>query len=156
LRVRIPNLPFFYLAYRGWSHWRGESSISNWFQYNADQYSAWSGSKHLVHLLDNNLLNPHSSAELVSFYQKRLSQANQEGKLTTEPTSTVREPGGKEKLLLEVTDGKELGEVLQAPEIAIEVERAVLQIRQKLKAEATAQAGDTTSDSNTSDEKKDS
>lgn len=22
---RIPNVPFFYLVYRGWSHWRGES-----------------------------------------------------------------------------------------------------------------------------------
>lgn len=21
----IPNIPFFYVAYRGWSHWRGES-----------------------------------------------------------------------------------------------------------------------------------
>jgi hypothetical protein len=21
---RIPNIPFFYVAYRGWSHWRGK------------------------------------------------------------------------------------------------------------------------------------
>lgn len=24
---RIPNIPFFYLAYRGWSHWRGWSTL---------------------------------------------------------------------------------------------------------------------------------
>lgn len=24
--ARIPNLPFFYLVFRAWSHWKGEST----------------------------------------------------------------------------------------------------------------------------------
>ncbi|KAL1978939.1 hypothetical protein VTN31DRAFT_1798 [Thermomyces dupontii] len=111
----VPNIPFFYAAYRGWSHWR-----------------AWSGSKHLIHLLDNDLLKPYSSPELVEFYAKRLRDSLGRKEKQTEIRRHPEEPGENETLYLDAADGQELGEVLDAPELAIEVERAVLQIKSKL------------------------
>ncbi|EED21568.1 conserved hypothetical protein [Talaromyces stipitatus ATCC 10500] len=130
----VPNIPFFYLVYRAWSHWR-----------------AWSGSKHLIHLLDLNLINPHAFPELENFYATRLSKngvpayqekdninnsnehTNKDAETNTS-TSKADAPTD-ERLLLEMKDGKELGEILETPAIAIEVERAVLQVGQKLKLE---------------------
>ena len=43
------------------------------------------------------------------------------------------EAPAEERLLLEMKDGEELGKILETPAIAIEVERAVLQVGQKLK-----------------------
>lgn len=55
-------------------------------------------------------------------------------KLTEKETAAPKdEAAAEERLLLEVKDGEELGKILETPAIAIEVERAVLQVGQKLK-----------------------
>lgn len=103
---------------------------------------AWSGSKHLIHLLDLNLINPHTFPELESFYATRLLKNGVPGRQTKDNSndatkdinkSTENEAPTEERLLLEMKDGDELGKILETPAIAIEVERAVLQVGQKLK-----------------------
>lgn len=47
----------------------------------------------------------------------------------------------EERLLLEMKDGEELGKILETPAIAIEVERAVLQVGQKLKLDEEKRQG---------------
>ncbi|KAI9171085.1 protein (fungal and plant) [Paramyrothecium foliicola] len=47
----IPNLPFFYLLYRAWSHWR-----------------ALAGGKHVQWLVENKLIAPSPSTELNQLY----------------------------------------------------------------------------------------
>lgn len=112
---------------------------------------AWSGSKHLIHLLDLNLIKPHAFPELESFYATRLTRNGVPGHRTkgisnmaTEDTHTDNEKAtstpkaeapAEERLLLEMKDGEELGKILETPAIAIEVERAVMQVGQKLKLE---------------------
>lgn len=95
-------------------------------------YAALSGSKHLIYLLEKGLLQPTSSPELEYFYSRRLIRARQDSKNEKSTVTTRGDEDTEERLLLEASDGKELGEILGAPEIAIEVERAVIQIRQKL------------------------
>lgn len=145
--LRIPNIPFFYLAYRAWSHWRGESETLMVGAHILTMIIAWSGSKHLIHLLDLNLINPHAFPELEIFYATRLSKNGVPGHQTngnemTEDTNKHTETeiaalkdkaAAEERLLLEMRDGEELGKILETPAIAIEVERAVLQVGQKLK-----------------------
>lgn len=50
---RIPNLPFFYLCYRAWSHWR-----------------AINGGKHVQWLIRNKLVQPSPSETLDLLYSK--------------------------------------------------------------------------------------
>ncbi|KAJ9243929.1 hypothetical protein DTO169E5_2271 [Paecilomyces variotii] len=117
----VPNIPFFYLAYRGWSHWR-----------------ALSGSKHLQFLVENNLLNPIPSPEIERVYEGAVATfgAKTDLEKTTSSTASVEEIEEKdEKILLNLCDGKELAKILNAPELVVEVERAVTQISKKLKQE---------------------
>jgi hypothetical protein len=139
---RIPNIPFFYLVYRAWSHWRGEFGHPVIGLCLLTVILAWSGSKHLIHLLDLNLINPHAFPELESFYATRFLKNGVPGHQTKDNSndstkdinkSTEKEAPTEELLLLEMKDGDELGKILETPAIAIEVERAVLQVGQKLK-----------------------
>lgn len=50
---RVPNLPFFYLVYRAWSHWR-----------------AIAGGKHIKWLVEKNLLQPTPSSTLDKLYSQ--------------------------------------------------------------------------------------
>lgn len=145
--LRVPNVPFFYLVYRAWSHWRGKSDFPSVDNCLLTVIIAWSGSKHLIHLLDLNLISPHAFPELENFYATRLQKNGVPGHQmkssnTTKGTNTNDEKTAStpqdeapaaERLLLEMKDGEELGKILETPAIAIEVERAVLQVGQKLK-----------------------
>lgn len=53
---------------------------------------------------------------------------------TKEKAATDGKDSSVDERLLEMGSGKELGEILETPAITIEVERAVLQVGQKLKA----------------------
>ncbi|KAL1856710.1 hypothetical protein Plec18167_002430 [Paecilomyces lecythidis] len=117
----IPNIPFFYLAYRGWSHWR-----------------ALSGSKHLEFLVEKDLLNPIPSPDIEHVYARAVATLDGKADLERKSSSTgsIEEIEEKdEKILLNFSDGKELAKILNAPELAVEVERAVTQISKKLKQE---------------------
>ncbi|OJZ88431.1 hypothetical protein ASPFODRAFT_44100 [Aspergillus luchuensis CBS 106.47] len=122
----VPNVPFFYLVYRAWSHGR-----------------ALNGSKHLEFLLDKNLLNPISYPGLEELYAKRVSYAL-ENTGVDKPIAEMVEDVEKsdDKLLLRMTDAKKLASILEAPDLALEAERAIIQVEEKLKADAKKDAED--------------
>lgn len=57
---RIPNLPFFYLVYRAWSHWK-----------------AIAGGRHVQWLVENKLLAPSPSKTLDELYSKHMPKVQQ-------------------------------------------------------------------------------
>jgi hypothetical protein len=116
----VPNLPFFYLVYRAWSHWR-----------------ALSGGKHIQFLLDKNLLKPTPSTTLESLYSSGVAQKTGESiDSLAAQTQSGYDPEGKRKevLLLHQTFGKEVAEELKVPELQIELERAIWQVENDMKA----------------------
>ncbi|KKY28290.1 hypothetical protein UCRPC4_g00636 [Phaeomoniella chlamydospora] len=107
----LPNLPFFYLAYRAWSHYR-----------------AFYGSKHLVYLVENNLLKPTSLPSLESFYSPESS--SQFDLSPNKPENFV-----EEHLLLDESSHTALAQTLKVPELSAELERAVKQVRSAIKSQ---------------------
>jgi hypothetical protein len=111
----IPNLPFFYLVFRAWSHWR-----------------ALSGSKHIQFLLDNNLIKPAPSKILDELY------ANGKRPFDVSPmTSSAKSSPGEctsEQMILHKSDGKRIAAALGIPELDVELDRAVWQVEKALKA----------------------
>lgn len=99
--------------------------------------TALSGSKHLEFLVEKDLLNPIPSPDIEHVYARAV--ATLDGKAALEKSSStgsIEEIEEKdEKILLNFSDGKELAKILNAPELAVEVERAVTQISKKLKQE---------------------
>ncbi|KAJ9484156.1 hypothetical protein VN97_g9229 [Penicillium thymicola] len=129
----VPNIPFFYLAYRGWSHWR-----------------ALNGSRHLEILVEKNLLNPISLPELEQLYAKRASQTLERTTIETSYSEVAEDiEQSEDRVLLKMSDAKKLATILDAPELALEAERAIIQVSEQLDAAAKAKK-------NTKDEKKDS
>ncbi|GAB0138610.1 hypothetical protein EsDP_00006837 [Epichloe bromicola] len=104
----IPNLPFFYLVYRAWSHWR-----------------AIAGAKHIQWLVDKKLLRPTASAALDTLY----SRAS-----TLPRTQAHKNPGPepKELLLLTQAQVRTCSEKLDLPALEIELERAIWQVEQAI------------------------
>ncbi|KAI3398832.1 hypothetical protein diail_8523 [Diaporthe ilicicola] len=116
----IPNIPFFYLAYRAWSHWR-----------------ALAGGKHIQFLLQNKLLIHSPSPKLNEVYSE------QEPPLPSTPQSTTKpgvpknrdptmpenaQPEGGETMLLSQVNGKRMTQALDLPQLEIELERAIWQV----------------------------
>ncbi|GIK04573.1 hypothetical protein Aspvir_008656 [Aspergillus viridinutans] len=132
----VPNIPFFYLAYRGWSHWR-----------------ALNGSKHLEYLVEKDLLNPISFPGLEQLYAKRVARVLGNNDSEKSASSMVEEVElSEDRLLLDMADAKKLASILDAPELALEAERAIFQVGESLKAQH--QAAKTDHGSATSKEKK--
>ncbi|KAK1146466.1 hypothetical protein N8T08_002895 [Aspergillus melleus] len=113
----IPNVPFFYLAYRGWSHWR-----------------ALNGSRHLEFLVEKNLLKLVSYPALEQLYAKRVSRALENIPVEKPVPQMVEDvENSKDTLLLRMTDAKKLATILDAPELALEAERAIVQVEEQLR-----------------------
>jgi hypothetical protein len=108
--IRIPNLPFFYLVFRAWSHWR-----------------ALSGSKHIEFLVDKNLVNIRPSQVLDELYST--------GKRPFETQSVPPEMKSHETMVLHESHGRRIAEALKVPELYIELDRAVWQVENALQAE---------------------
>ncbi|KAI1104122.1 mitochondrial K+-H+ exchange-related-domain-containing protein [Jackrogersella minutella] len=113
----IPNLPFFYLVYRAWSHWR-----------------ALAGGKHLQFLCDRNLLSLSPSPVLNSIYSPLLDDSPA-SKLSTADTEDARPPITKgsnpteeETMVLSQENGRQLVKALEIPELEVELERAIWQV----------------------------
>jgi len=109
----IPNLPFFYLVFRAWSHWR-----------------ALSGSKHIEFLLDKKLITAQPSPILDELYSTGKRPFN-----TTSNSQQMSEPKGRETMVLHKSDGKRIAEALGVPELYVELDRAVWQVEKALQAE---------------------
>lgn len=139
LSDRIPNIPFFYLAYRGWSHYRGLwrlivpsfSTVTN-----LDPFSALNGSRHLQFLLEKNLLNPTSLPELEQLYAKRASRVLDDTPIDTPPSEMVEDiEQSDDRVLLKMSDAKKIASILDAPELALEAERAIVQVTEQLETQ---------------------
>jgi len=136
----VPNLPFFYLVYRAWSHMR-----------------AIAGGKHLQFLLEKNLLtlNPSPIVDEVYAHQKQPLPS------TPEPTTTLKtgpeaeafktvDPQGTEipnpdgeTMLLSQANGQKMTQALDLPQLEVELERAIWQVEMAVKKsneEAAAKA----------------
>jgi hypothetical protein len=93
------------------------------------------GSKHLEHLVEKNLLNPISFPALEQLYAKRASRALDSAKIDTPHSEVVEEiEQSEDRILLKMSDAKKLATILEAPELALEAERAIIQVREQLEA----------------------
>lgn len=116
MSIRIPNLPFFYLVFRAWSHWR-----------------ALSGSRHIEFLLDNKLVKSKPSPILDELYASgklRFDAASMPS--TTKPIDSSDDPN--EEMVLHKSDGTRIAEALKIPELDVELDRAVWQVEKALRA----------------------
>ncbi|KAL2255482.1 hypothetical protein VTK26DRAFT_3265 [Humicola hyalothermophila] len=132
----IPNLPFFYLVYRAWSHWR-----------------ALQGGKHIQFLVKNNLLALTPSPVLDAVYAEQKEPLPWTSKPTTDdhgepliqsnpssfPTGS-RNPTG-ETMLLSQANGKRMTQALDLPQLEVELERAIWQVEMAIKKESAEVAG---------------
>ncbi|KAF2101810.1 hypothetical protein NA57DRAFT_34864 [Rhizodiscina lignyota] len=125
----IPNIPFFYLAFRAYSHWK-----------------ALAGSKHLQFLIENKALRHSPSPALDQAYTAGLmyrtreisrnspaptrEEAQRVAKLVQEQTNG----GSEDVMLLQGWNGKLLAERFKLPEMEVEIERAVEQVEKSIKA----------------------
>ncbi|KAL4943151.1 hypothetical protein BDV06DRAFT_190615 [Aspergillus oleicola] len=134
----IPNIPFFYLVYRGWSHWR-----------------ALNGSRHLQYLVEKNLLQPISYPGLVDLYAKRVSCTIDDidrEKPAAEMVENVEK--SDDRILLRMEDAKKLATILNAPGLALEAERAIIQVSEQLNQPEPSRNGDGSTKTDKTNEKK--
>lgn len=116
----IPNLPFFYLVFRAYSHWR-----------------ALSGGKHLEYLLDKKLLVPKPSPILDQLYATGKYAFNSSTCKVSEVSKWIKLP--EETMVLHESDGKRISETLEIPELYVELDRAVVQVEEALKKKKEAE-----------------
>ena len=132
----IPNLPFFYLVFRAWSHWR-----------------AIAGGKHIQWLSEHKLLQPSPSETLDKLY------GHEEGQHLALASAVVDgENDAKEKMLLTEKQARAFSETLEMPALALELERAVWQVEEAIKkdtndAEAKVNATEASSERDSTKEK---
>lgn len=124
----IPNIPFFYLVFRAYSHWK-----------------ALSGSKHLEFILKNKLLRSVPSSELDEAYTAGLMYPTREisrnapvpSREQAEDISSIIEKqtnnGSEDVMVLQRWNGKLIAEHFKLPEMEVEIERAVEQVEQAIK-----------------------
>lgn len=97
---------------------------------------ALNGSRHLEFLVNKDLLHPISTPELEQLYAHRASRALNDTPIDTPPGEMADEvEQSEDRLLLEMSDAKKLATLLNAPELALEAERAILQVGEQLRAQ---------------------
>jgi hypothetical protein len=126
---RIPNLPFFYLVYRAYSHW-----------------TALSGAKHLEFLLSHNLPTLNPSSELDAAYTAGLMYPDRKHSRAAPPPTPHQAQevarvveqqtngGTEDVMVLQRWNGKLIAEQFHLPDMEVEIERAVEQVEQSIKA----------------------
>jgi hypothetical protein len=124
----IPNLPFFYVLYRAWSHWK-----------------ALSGSKHLEFLLKHNLPALKPTWPLDEVYTAGLMYPTRQiSRAAPRPTkeqadevaSVVHQQTNNETedvMVLQRWNGKLIAEQFKLPDMEVEIERAVEQVEKSIK-----------------------
>ncbi|KAK2630596.1 hypothetical protein QTJ16_001416 [Diplocarpon rosae] len=113
----VPNIPFFYLVYRAWSHWR-----------------ALSGSKHIEFLLDKNLIRVTPSKILDDLYAEgNLPHDAAREKSSEKSSTTTNDVDVDEKMVLHKSNTQNIAEALGIPELDIELDRAVWQVERALR-----------------------
>jgi Mitochondrial K+-H+ exchange-related len=113
----IPNIPFFYLVYRAWSHWR-----------------ALSGSKHIQFLLEHDLVNAKPSPMLDVLYSAGIMRAKRDNTLTSVPIESDKgESKPRETMVLHRWNSKVIAQALEVPELEVELDRAIWQVEGSLR-----------------------
>ncbi|KAI0459361.1 mitochondrial K+-H+ exchange-related-domain-containing protein [Xylaria acuta] len=112
----IPNLPFFYLAYRAWSHYR-----------------ALAGGKHLQWLLSKRFYTLSPLETLDTVYPRHLPSSSPPKQESAHPSSHSSNKSDEslqapERLLLTQESGRKLAQTLNIPELEAELERAIWQV----------------------------
>ncbi|KAI1811541.1 mitochondrial K+-H+ exchange-related-domain-containing protein [Poronia punctata] len=112
----IPNLPFFYLVYRAWSH-----------------YKALAGGKHLKWLISHDFFTLSPSEKLDAIYSRSIPSLQTLERKPNESDSTPRPENSAgseepERMLITQSTGHELSQALDIPELEIELERAIWQV----------------------------
>ncbi|KAG6072958.1 hypothetical protein E4U33_003101 [Claviceps sp. LM78 group G4] len=124
----IPNLPFFYLVYRAWSHWR-----------------AIAGAKHIQFLVSKKLLRPTASPVLDALYSQAGAQQKTQAPTPSDQSSSSSSPTSQETLLLTQAQVRSFSEKLDVPALELELERAIWQVEQaigkKIKEEGSKSSG---------------
>ena len=125
----IPNLPFFYVLYRAYSHWK-----------------ALTGSKHLEFLLKHNLPTPTPSWALDEVYTAGLMYPTRQlSRAAPRPTTDQAEEVARvvhqqtnndteDVMVLQRWNGKLIAEQFQLPDMEVEIERAVEQVEKSIKS----------------------
>ncbi|CAK7564374.1 MAG: hypothetical protein SEPTF4163_002263 [Sporothrix epigloea] len=115
----IPNIPFFYLAYRAWSHWR-----------------ALSGGKHIQHLLEKeNGLVFTPSPILDAIYAKEKVLCDSRAPVPIRDGETVQKESFEKLLLSNPGGSRAVADAFNSPALELELERAVWQVETALKKE---------------------
>ena len=112
---RIPNIPFFYVTYRCWSHWR-----------------ALRGSDHLEFIVENRLFQQESPKQIEDLYDKIAPDLDY---TFVTRSQVMNGSAAKEEVILTAGSHTQISKALQVPEISGEVERAVWQVENALKKE---------------------
>ncbi|KAF3081617.1 hypothetical protein TWF569_004972 [Orbilia oligospora] len=121
----IPNIPFFYLVFRAYSHWR-----------------ALQGGRHLEFLVKNNLLDPQPDTQLDRIYKTKIERVVEDVNIDKETIQQAAEAGvmdeaAEEHLqeefeLIGEPTAKEVAEVLKIPQLVVELERACEQVHEQV------------------------
>ncbi|KAK4226196.1 mitochondrial K+-H+ exchange-related-domain-containing protein [Podospora fimiseda] len=143
----IPNIPFFYLAYRAWSHWR-----------------AIKGGQHLTFLLKNNLITLRPSPIVDAVYARQKQPLASTLEPTTLPDAELLRneevPGPEdpnpsgETMLLSQANGIKMTQALDLPQLEVELERAIWQVENAIKEKAGQPTEDEIKSKDEGDEKK--
>ncbi|KAL2061103.1 hypothetical protein VTL71DRAFT_9155 [Oculimacula yallundae] len=112
----VPNLPFFYLVFRAYSHWR-----------------AFSGAKHVQFLLDNKLIKATPSKILDDLYSNGEQPFDPALSKGEKPSTVVDGIDLGERMVLHKSNGKRIAEALDIPELEVELDRAVWQVEKALR-----------------------
>ncbi|KAK2807948.1 hypothetical protein FQN50_005190 [Emmonsiellopsis sp. PD_5] len=117
-----------------------ESKVLALLRQLATERQTLSGSQHLCFLLDNNLINPTSLPALEQHYaQNPIPNSERITEIKDESPEADRQGENPvDGLLLKEPDGKKLAKILGPPELAMEVERAVGQVKHLLKEQKNA------------------
>lgn len=85
--------------------------------------------------MEKDLLNPVSLPVLEDLYRKRLSHAEIITNAEKPPSEMVEDvEKSDDTVLLQMSDAKQLATLLEAPELALEAERAIIQVQEKLRS----------------------
>ncbi|KAK5116556.1 hypothetical protein LTR85_009181 [Meristemomyces frigidus] len=123
----IPNIPFFYLVFRAYSHYR-----------------ALYGGRLLEHIMKKNLVQVTDSKQVDQMYAAGLLHPTRDGsRCAATPSSDEIEQvarkiedqttvGKDESMLLQRWNGKLIAEAFHLPEMEVEIERAVEQVEKAI------------------------
>jgi hypothetical protein len=106
----------------------------------------------LEFLVDKDLLKPVSLPGLEQLYAKRASRTLDNTPVDTPASEMVEDfEQSEDRVLLKMSDAKKLATLLEAPELALEAERAIVQVSEQLEAQRRKEK-----EAKSSDEKKNS